>query len=84
MTEKTTRRITKYGRVLGNFERGFVKFAGGTFEDMKKSIEEGGTLTFGGIAKTLGNDLRGDFDKLLHSLTYWWYLTTNTFLRYYF
>ena len=63
--KKQLEEIRQYGRVLGNFERGFVKFAGGTFEDMKKSIEEGGDRTAAGIAKGFGNDLRGDFDKLL-------------------
>ena len=57
--------IRKYGKTLSGFEKTFVKFAGGTFEDMKKSIEEGGKFTGVEIAKSFGNDLKSDFDKLL-------------------
>jgi hypothetical protein len=57
--------IRTYGKALSGFEQTFVKFAGGTFEDMKKSIESGGKLTGQEIAKSFGNDLKGDFDKLL-------------------
>ena len=63
--KKDLEEIREYGKTLSGFERTFVKFAGGTFEEMKKSIEEGGRLTGEGIAKGFGNDLKGDFDKLL-------------------
>lgn len=63
--KKDLEEIRAYGKTLSGFERTFVKFAGGTFEEMKKSIEEGGRLTGEGIAKGFGNDLKGDFDKLL-------------------
>ena len=55
----------KFGRNLSNFERGFVKFAGGTFEEMKKSLQEGGNLTQRGIFTEGLTDLKGDFDKVL-------------------
>lgn len=63
--KKDLEEIREYGKTLNGFERTFVKFAGGTFEEMKKSIEEGGRLTGEGIAKGFGTDLKGDFDKLL-------------------
>ena len=63
--KKDLEEIREYGKTLSGFEKTFVKFAGGTFEDMKKSIEEGGDRTAVGIAKGFGNDLKGDFDKLL-------------------
>ena len=63
--KKDLEEIREYGRTLSGFEKTFVKFAGGTFEDMKKSIEEGGDRTAAGIAKGFGNDLKGDFDKVL-------------------
>ena len=63
--KKDLEEIRQYGKTLSGFEKTFVKFAGGTFEDMKKSIEEGGDRTAAGIAKGFGNDLKGDFDKVL-------------------
>ena len=63
--KKDLEEIREYGRTLSGFEKTFVKFAGGTFEDMKKSIEEGGDRTAAGIAKGFGDDLKGDFDKVL-------------------
>ena len=63
--KKDLEEIREYGKTLSGFEKTFVKFAGGTFEDMKKSIEEGGDRTAAGIAKGFGNDLKGDFDKVL-------------------
>ena len=63
--KKDLEEIREYGKTLSGFEKTFVKFAGGTFEEMKKSIEEGGDRTAAGIAKGFGNDLKGDFDKVL-------------------
>jgi len=63
--KKSLEEQQKFGRNLSSFERGFVKFAGGTFEEMKKSLQEGGNLTQLGIAKEGFNDLKGDFDKVL-------------------
>ena len=63
--KKSIEEFQKFGRNLDGFEKTFVKFAGGTFEEMKKSIEEGGDLTAGGIGKSLQQNLRGDFDRVL-------------------
>ena len=65
LQKKSLEELQKYGKNLSGFERTFVKFAGGTFEDMKKSIEEGGKLTQQGIVSTLGDNLSSDFDRLL-------------------
>ena len=84
LQKKSLEELQKYGKNLSGFERTFVKFAGGTFEDMKKSIEDGGKLTQQGIVSTLGDNLSSDFDRLLTFLgTYWWCFTTNTILRNY-
>ena len=63
--KKSIEEFQKFGRNLDGFERTFVKFAGGTFEEMKKSVQEGGNLTAAGIGQSLGQNLRGDFDKVL-------------------
>lgn len=63
--KKSLEELQKFGRNLSGFEKTFVKFAGGTFEEMKKSLQEGGNLTQQGIFKEGFNDLKGDFDKLL-------------------
>ena len=65
LQKKSLEELQKYGKNLSGFERTFVKFAGGTFEDMKKSIEDGGKLTQQGIVSTLGDNLSSDFDRLL-------------------
>ena len=63
--KKSIEEFQKFGRNLDGFERTFVKFAGGTFEDLKKSVEEGGNLTAVGIGKSVMDNLKGDFDKVL-------------------
>ena len=63
--KKSIEEFQKFGRNLDGFEKTFVKFAGGSFEEMKKSIEEGGDLTSAGIGKSLQQNLRGDFDRVL-------------------
>ena len=63
--KKSIEEFQKFGRNLDGFERTFVKFAGGTFEEMKKSVQEGGNLTAAGIGQSLQQNLRGDFDKIL-------------------
>ena len=63
--KKSLEEQQKFGRNLSSFERGFVKFAGGTFEEMKKSLQEGGNLTQRGIIGEGLSDLKGDFDKVL-------------------
>ena len=63
--KKSIEEFQKFGRNLDGFERTFIKFAGGTFEEMKKSVQEGGNLTAAGIGQSLGQNLRGDFDKIL-------------------
>ena len=65
LEKKNLEEFQKFGKNLSGFERTFVKFAGGTFEEMKKSIEDGGKLTQQGILSTLGDNLSSDFDKLL-------------------
>ena len=65
LQKKSLEELQKYGKNLSGFEKTFVKFAGGTFEDMKKSIEDGGRLTQQGIVSTLGDNLSSDFDRLL-------------------
>tara|TARA_B100000212_G_scaffold94507_1_gene69488 strand:- start:332 stop:2263 length:1932 start_codon:yes stop_codon:yes gene_type:complete len=57
--------LMKFGRTLGTFEKGFVKFAGGKFEDLVKSVEKGGELTAVGIGKSLQEGLSSDVDKIL-------------------
>ena len=54
-----------YGRNLGAFEKKFVTFAGSTFEEMRKSIEEGGSRTSSAINKDLAQSLSSDFDRIL-------------------
>ena len=63
--KKDLEEIREYGKVLTGFEKTFVRFAGGSFEEMKKAIENGGRLTAAGIGQSLGQNLRGDFDKIL-------------------
>lgn len=65
LQKKSLEELQKYGKNLNGFERTFVKFAGGTFEEMKKSIEDNGRLTQEGIFSTLGDNLSSDFDRLL-------------------
>ena len=55
----------KFGRNLTGFERATVKIFGGKFDDLKKSVEEGGKLTQGEIFKSVGQDLSSDLDKVL-------------------
>ena len=57
--------IKKFGSTLTAFERGFQTFAGGKFEDLINSTKNQGALTAQGIAKSFGDDLKGDFDKVL-------------------
>ena len=57
--------IKKFGRTLTTFEKGFQTFAGGKFEDLINSTKNQGALTAQGIAKSFGDDLKGDFDKAL-------------------
>ena len=65
LERKNLEEFQKFGKNLSGFERTFVKFAGGTFEEMKESIKEGGRLTQQGIFSTLGDNLSSDFDRLL-------------------
>ena len=65
LEKKNLEEFQKFGKNLSGFERTFVKFAGGTFEEMKESIKEGGKLTQQGIFSTLGDNLSSDFDRLL-------------------
>lgn len=65
LEKKNLEEFQKFGKNLSGFERTFVKFAGGTFEEMKESIKEGGKLTQQGIFSTLGQNLSSDFDRLL-------------------
>jgi len=55
----------KFGRNLTGFERATVKIFGGKFDDLKKSVEEGGSRTQAEIFKSVGQDLSGDLDKVL-------------------
>ena len=65
LQKKRLEELQKYGKNLSGFEKTFVKFAGGTFEEMKEAIKEGGKLTQQGIFSTLGDNLSSDFDRLL-------------------
>ena len=65
LQKKSLEELQKYGKNLSGFEKTFVKFAGGTFEEMKEAIKEGGKLTQQGIFSTLGDNLSSDFDRLL-------------------
>ena len=65
LEKKNLEEFQKFGRNLSGFEKTFVKFAGGTFEEMKKSIEENGRLTQQGIFSELGSNLKSDFDRVL-------------------
>ena len=57
--------VKKFGRTLTTFERGFQTFAGGTMEELINATKNQGALTAQGMAKSFGNDLKGDFDKAL-------------------
>ena len=65
---KSLEEIQKFGRTLSNFEKGFQMFAGGTMDELIQSTKGQGALTAQGIVKGLGNDLKGDFDKILSFL----------------
>ena len=56
--------IEKFGRTLSKMEKAQQTFFGGTFDELIKATEKGGELTAKGIAKSFGDDLRGDFDKI--------------------
>jgi len=55
----------KFGKNLNGFEKNVVKVFGGGFEDLKKSIQEGGNLTVAGIGTSFKDNLKGDFDRVL-------------------
>ncbi len=55
----------KFGKNLSEFERNVVKVFGGGFEDLKKSVQEGGDLTVAGIGNSFKENLKGDFDRVL-------------------
>ena len=55
----------KFGKNLNGFEKNVVKVFGGGFEDLKKSIEDGGNLTVAGIGTSFKENLKGDFDRVL-------------------
>ena len=54
----------KFGKNLSGFEKNVVKVFGGGFEDLKKSIQDGGDLTVAGIGNSFKENLKGDFDSL--------------------
>ena len=51
--------IRQYGKTLSGFERNVVKVFGGGFEDLKRSIQDGGNLTVAGIATSFKDNLKG-------------------------
>ena len=55
----------KFGKNLSGFEKNVVKVFGGGFEDLKKSIQDGGDLTVAGIGNSFKENLKGDFDRVL-------------------
>ena len=55
----------KFGKNLSGFEKNVVKVFGGGFEDLKKSIQDGGDLTVAGIGTSFKENLKGDFDRVL-------------------
>ena len=55
----------KFGKNLSEFERNVVKVFGGGFEDLKRSVQEGGDLTVAGIGNSFKENLKGDFDRVL-------------------
>lgn len=55
----------KFGKNLSGFEKNVVKVFGGGFEDLKKSIQDGGNLTVAGIGTSFKENLKGDFDRVL-------------------
>ena len=57
--------IRQYGKTLSGFERNVIKVFGGGFEELKRSVQEGGNLTVAGIATSFKDNLRGDFDRVL-------------------
>ena len=65
LEKRSLEEMMKFGRQLGDFERGFVKFAGGRFEELIKKVEEGGELTVAGIGTSLKEGLASDVDKIL-------------------
>lgn len=60
--------VMKFGRTLTKFEKNFQTFAGGTMDELIASTKNSGALTAEGVAKGFGNDLKGDFDKVLSFL----------------
>ena len=65
LEKRNLEEMMNFGKTLGNFERGFVKFAGDTFENLVQKVQEGGELTARGIGKNLWDDLGSDVDRLL-------------------
>ena len=65
LEKRNLEEMMKFGKTLGTFERGFVKFAGGKFEDLIKEVQEGGKLTVAGIGTSLKEGLASDVDKIM-------------------
>ena len=65
LEKKNLEELQKFGRNLSGFEKTFVKFAGGTFEELKKKVEDGGELTVKGIGEAFKDNIGQDFDKVL-------------------
>ena len=62
---KSLKGIEDTNKNLTRFQESFKWFSEEKFDDLTKSVEKGGALTGRGIATTLGEDLKGDFDKVL-------------------
>ena len=62
---KSLKGIEDTNKNLTRFQESFKWFSEEKFDDLTKSVEKGGALTGRGIATTLGEDLKSDFDKVL-------------------
>ena len=81
---KSLKGIEDTNKNLTRFQESFKWFSEEKFDDLTKSVEKGGALTGRGIATTLGEDLKSDFDKVLGFLgACSWITSTNTFTWYY-
>ena len=81
---KSLKGIEDTNKNLTRFQESFKWFSEEKFDDLTKSVEKGGALTGRGIATTLGEDLKSDFDKVLGFLGLRsWITSTNTFTWYY-
>ena len=65
LEKKNLEELQKFGRNLSGFEKTFVKFAGGTFEELKKKVEDGGELSVRGIKDAFKDNIGQDFDRVL-------------------